>query len=222
MTPKQRAQRYFRCLLVAATATSLAGNIAHTVTAAATTHTGVAVAVAAVAPLALAASVHGVAVAVRAGVTGTAYRLVLAAVMLIAGSAFILSWSALSALAAVAGHAGWTSMLLPVVVDATIAVSTAMLVVLDRPAATGGHPAATNGHPVATPAADAMTSGITVPPSHLETATELVQSGRVRADVTAVAAAVAGLAAGDSHRAVAAATGLHRTSVARVAAEVGG
>jgi hypothetical protein len=108
MTPKQRAQRYFRCLLAAATATSLAGNVAHTVTSV-TAHVTIAMCVAAVAPLALAASVHGVAVAVRAGVSGTAYRLVLAAVITIASAAFILSWSALSALAVVAGHAGLPS-----------------------------------------------------------------------------------------------------------------
>lgn len=132
------AKCYFRWLLALATATSLAGNVAHVIVAPADGHTSVAIAVAAVAPLALCATVHGIAVAVRAGVSGAAYRLVLAAVGVIAASAFALSWQALTALAVVVGYRGWTAGLLPVVVDATVAVATAMLVVLDRPARAAG------------------------------------------------------------------------------------
>ncbi|ULP45889.1 DUF2637 domain-containing protein [Mycolicibacter virginiensis] len=55
------------------------------------------------------------------------------------------------------------------------------------------------------------------PDAHLGRAEELVAAGVVKAPVPAVATALAGLADGGSHRAVAAATGLHRTSIARLA-----
>lgn len=48
----------------------------------------------------------------------------------------------------------------------------------------------------------------------------LVDRGVVRADPATVAAAVAGLMAGDSRRSVAVATGLHRTAVSRIAGEM--
>jgi len=56
------------------------------------------------------------------------------------------------------------------------------------------------------------------PDAHLGRAEELVAAGVVKAPVPAVATALAGLADGGSLRAVAAATGLHRTSVSRLAA----
>ncbi|MGB5113524.1 MAG: hypothetical protein WBO08_18660 [Mycobacterium sp.] len=54
----------------------------------------------------------------------------------------------------------------------------------------------------------------------LRVATALVERGVVRADADAVAAAVSGLMAGESRRAVAVATGLHRDTVARIAAGI--
>lgn len=53
--------------------------------------------------------------------------------------------------------------------------------------------------------------------AHLGRAAELVAAGVVKAEPVTVATALAGLADGGSHRAVAAATGLHRTSIARLA-----
>jgi Protein of unknown function (DUF2637) len=221
-------RRYWQCVLAASVAVSVAGNVGHAALTAPAALKVPACLAAALPPLALMVVTEGIARSAGAGVRRRVYRAAVTGAVGIAGLAFVLSFAALRDLAVLLGQpaavaAGW-----PLLADLTIAVSAAMALALSAPThragaplSTDGHPAAVNGHPVATPAADAMTSGITVPPSHVETATELVRSGRVRADVTAVAAAVAGLAAGDSHRAVAAATGLHRTSVARVAAEVG-
>ena len=75
-------------------------------------------------------------------------------------------------------------------------------------------------HPASTSHAAAGVDGtsMTSLDAHLGRAEELVAAGVVRAEPVTVAVALAGLADGGSHRAVAAATGLHRTSVSRLAA----
>lgn len=251
--PRRRATRYAWTLLVTATILSVAGNVATAVDGG---HGTEAVAVAVVVPLMLAATVHLLALMVRAGVAGWAYRGVMALTVVIAGSAFTLSFDALAALATRTGH-GALSPLLPVMIDATIAAATAALVVLDRPVATnmatepvtGGQEVATapathpvtppvpapvtaaGGHPVAGPVAGGagpvagghlvavspLTSDDAPEGEHRARAEELVAAGVVRADPATVATALAGLATGDSQRAVAAATGLHRVTVGRLA-----
>nr|WP_046284134.1 DUF2637 domain-containing protein [Mycobacterium sp. UM_NZ2] len=74
-------------------------------------------------------------------------------------------------------------------------------------------------HPASTSHAAAGVDGtsMTSCDAHLGRAQKLVAAGVVKAEPVTVATALAGLADGGSHRAVAAATGLHRTSVARLA-----
>lgn len=55
---------------------------------------------------------------------------------------------------------------------------------------------------------------------HLPAAKQLVAAGAVKGPVESVAAAMAALAAGESQRAVAASSGLHRTTVARLKSEL--
>ncbi|MCB9441129.1 MAG: DUF2637 domain-containing protein [Mycolicibacterium sp.] len=117
-------------------------------------------------------------------------------------------------------------------------------VVATRPAIGGQHPVAVPvadadpepavaapmaavATPVASPVAGGhlvaitgQTSGDASEDQHRDRAAELVEAGVVRAPVATVATALAGLATGDSHRSVAAATGLHRVTVAKLA-EVG-
>lgn len=95
-------------------------------------------------------------------------------------------------------------------------------------AAAGGHPVAggvaggrdevagpvAGGHLVAV---SPLTSDDEPEDAHRARAEELVAAGVVRADPATVATALAGLATGDSHRAIAAATGLHRVTVSRLA-----
>lgn len=79
-------------------------------------------------------------------------------------------------------------------------------------------PDAAAGDPV--PAAGVATDSAGVDADALRVAAGLVDRGVVRADPAAVAAAVAGLVAGESRRAVARVTGLHRGTVDRIASAV--
>ncbi|MBE5460994.1 DUF2637 domain-containing protein [Mycobacteroides abscessus] len=252
------ARAWFGSTLLASTTVSLAGNIGYTLIARPNAHTAVSIAVAAVAPLGLAAAVHSVGVAARA--RGTVRAVVLAAVAVVAVSAFVLSFEALAGLARLVGHTGWTAYLLPVVVDVMVAASTTALV-LERPpqpareaeattalAAGVQAPATPVAVPVAPVADDALVPAggetnvqvkamdgqtATTEPAelsaattaveqdgHLAAAEKLVAAGAVKGPATDVAVAMAELAAGRSQRAAAAASGLHRTTVARLMSEV--
>lgn len=254
------SRAWFGSTLLASTVVSLAGNIGYTLIARPNAHTAVSIAVAAVAPLGLAAAVHSVGVAARA--RGTVRAVVLAAVAVVAVSAFVLSFEALAGLARLVGHTGWTAYLLPVVVDVMVAASTTALV-LERPqhlareaeaatalAAGVQAPAAPVAVPVAPVADDALVPAgdetkvqvktmdvqtATADPAalsaatadveqdgHLAAAEKLVAAGAVKGPATDVAVAMATLAAGRSQRAAAAASGLHRTTVARLMSEVAG
>lgn len=199
--PRTRAVRFAWLLLLTATALSVAGNVS---TALAAVHSAEAVAVAVTVPLMLAATIHLLALMVRAGVRGWAYRGVLALVIGIATAAFLLSFEALAALATRTGH-GALAPLLPVMVDAAIVACTASLVVLDREAET---------------ASDTVTvtslNSVDAVEVFGHVAESIVASGRVQAAPDTVAEALAGLAAGRSQRSVAAATGLHRSVVGKV------
>ncbi|SHT29356.1 DUF2637 domain-containing protein [Mycobacteroides abscessus] len=234
------ARAWFGSTLLASTVVSLAGNVGYTLIARPNVHTAVSIAVAAVAPLGLAAAVHSVGVAARA--RGTVRAVVLTAVAVVAISAFVLSFEALAGLARLVGHTGWTAYLLPVVVDVMVAASTTALV-LERPqhlvreaeAATrpvaGGQAPATPAAAVLIPAegeikplvkgVDGQTATADVDQDgHLPAAKQLVAAGAVKGPVESVAAAMAALAAGESQRAVAASSGLHRTTVARLKSEL--
>lgn len=98
-------------------------------------HIVVQVGAAAVPPIALLAAVHGIALAVRAGASGSTYRWAVAAVSAIGLGAFAVSFLALRDLMQVIGYSTDTAWIFPAIIDTTVAVSTMMLVALgDKPA----------------------------------------------------------------------------------------
>ena len=90
---------------------------------------------AAVPPVALLAAVHGIALAVRAGASGTIYRCAIGAVGIIGLGAFAMSFLALRDLMLAVGYSAVTAWMFPAIIDTAVAVSTLMLVALgDKPA----------------------------------------------------------------------------------------
>lgn len=128
------AVRFFWCFLFGATSISVIGNIAHAVLPY-IPRVAIQIGAAAVPPIALLAAVHGIALAVRAGASGTVYRWAVGAVALIGAGAFVLSFLALRDLMMAIGYGAGTAWVFPAIIDTTVAVSTLMLVALgDKPA----------------------------------------------------------------------------------------
>lgn len=129
-----KAVRYFWCLLGGATLVSLVGNVPHAVLPYLPT-VAIQIGAAAVPPVVLLAAVHGVALAVQAGASGTVYRWAVAAVAGIGIGAFALSFLALRDLMLVVGYSPATAWIFPAIIDTAVAVATLMLVALgDKPA----------------------------------------------------------------------------------------
>ncbi|MEE6139856.1 DUF2637 domain-containing protein [Mycobacterium sp. 050128] len=141
-----RALRFFWSVLIGATTVSLIGNVAHAVLPY-ISRLVIQIGAATVPPIALLAAVHGIALAVRAGASGMAYRCALGAVAAIGIGAFALSFLALRDLMLAIGYSAATAWIFPAIIDTTVAVSTLMLVALgDKPARrsrTGALPANT-------------------------------------------------------------------------------
>jgi hypothetical protein len=130
----RRAVRFFWGLLIGATTVSLTGNIAHAVLPY-IPHVVIQIGAAAVPPIALLAAVHGIALAVRAGASGTVYRWAVSATAAIGAGAFAVSFLALRDLMRVIGYSSATAWMFPGIIDTAVAVSTMMLVALgDKPA----------------------------------------------------------------------------------------
>lgn len=136
--------RYWGWTLTAAVAVSVAGNVGHALLTATPALRGYAAVAAALPPLALLVVTEGLAHSVGHGVRRWTYRAGMAGAVVIALLAFVLSFAALRDLAIALGQpavvaAGW-----PLLADATIAVSSVMLLAV-RPVATttAGKPAAT-------------------------------------------------------------------------------
>jgi hypothetical protein len=113
---------------------SLIGNIAHAIW-----HlipfVVIQIGTAAVPPLFLLAVVHGIALSVRAGASGTVYRWAVMATAVIGVGAFVMSFRALRDLVIHTGTPPAWAWLFPTIIDTTIGVSTMMLVALgDKPA----------------------------------------------------------------------------------------
>jgi hypothetical protein len=142
----RRAVRFFWGLLIGATLVSLTGNITHAVLPY-IPHIAIQIGTAAVPPVALLAAVHGIALAVRAGASGTVYRWAVSATAAIGAGAFAVSFLALRDLMQAIGYTTTTAWIFPVLIDTAVAVSTLMLVALgDKPtrrARTGAAPANT-------------------------------------------------------------------------------
>jgi Oxidoreductase family, NAD-binding Rossmann fold/Protein of unknown function (DUF2637) len=129
----RRAVRFFWTLLIGATAVSLLGNAAHAVMPYLSTPV-VQIGAAIAPPVFLLAAVHGIAVAVRAGASGTVYRWAVGAVGVIGIGAFTLSFLALRDLMLAIGYSTEIAWVFPAMIDTTVAVSTLMLVALgDKP-----------------------------------------------------------------------------------------
>src|ERR1700758_4826112 len=111
-TNHRRAVRFFWGLLIGATTVSLVGNVAHAVL---PYIPGVVIQIgaAAVPPIALLAAVHGIALAVRAGASGSVYRWAVGAVTAIGLGAFTLSFLALRDLMRVIGYGNTTAWVFP-------------------------------------------------------------------------------------------------------------
>ena len=130
----RRAVRFFWSFLIGATTVSLIGNVVHAVW-----HlipfVLIQIGTAAVPPLFLLAVVHGIALSVRAGASGTVYRCAVTATAVIGVGAFVLSFRALRDLLTQMGTPPAWAWLFPAVVDTAVGVSTMMLVALgDKPA----------------------------------------------------------------------------------------
>jgi Protein of unknown function (DUF2637) len=98
-------------------------------------HVVIQIGAAAVPPIALLAAVHGIALAVRAGASGTVYRWAVSATAAIGAGAFAVSFLALRDLMRVIGYSSATAWMFPGIIDTAVAVSTMMLVALgDKPA----------------------------------------------------------------------------------------
>jgi hypothetical protein len=129
-----RAVRFFWGLLVGATTVSLVGNVVHAVLPY-IAHIWIKIGAAAIPPIALLAAVHGIALAVRAGASGTVYRWAVTAVAAIGAGAFSVSFLALRDLMCAIGYGPATAWIFPAIIDTAVAVSTLMLVALgDKPA----------------------------------------------------------------------------------------
>ncbi len=130
----RRAVRFFWAILIGATTVSLIGNIVH----AALPYIPrivIQIGAAAVPPIALLAAVHGIALAVRAGASGTVYRWAVSATAAIGAGAFAVSFLALRDLMRAIGYSSATAWIFPAIIDTAVAVSTLMLVALgDKPA----------------------------------------------------------------------------------------
>jgi hypothetical protein len=143
----RRAVRFFWFMLGAATLVSLIGNVAHAVLPY-LPPVAMQIGAAAVPPIVLLAAVHGVALAVKAGASGTVYWWAVSAVAVIGIGAFALSFIALRDLMLAIGYTPAIAWIFPSIVDAAVAVATLMLVALgDKPArrtrtATGSRQAA--------------------------------------------------------------------------------
>ncbi|MCB0929972.1 MAG: hypothetical protein U0R77_05840 [Mycolicibacterium insubricum] len=222
-------------------AISVAGNTAHALlTAPAELRWGSAV-WAAVPPLILVVATEGLMRSAGRGVRTWPYRFGVGTAVLLGLGAFTVSFIALRDLTATLLQAPpLVAITMPLIIDAGIAVSglmalshtepTAQVATVAAPAATPATPgqlvavgAPTSGDDATVTSGDEVDNPVGTDPTEAfeELARQLVADGRVQAPVATVAAALAGVANGSSHRSVAAATGLHRATVAKAASLAG-
>jgi hypothetical protein len=130
----RRAVRFFWGFLIGATLVSLIGNIVHAIWRL-IPFVVIQIGTAAVPPLFLLGVVHGIALSVRAGASGTVYRCAVTATTVIGVGALVMSFRALRDLVIHTGIPPVWAWLFPAIIDTAIGVSTLMLVALgDKPA----------------------------------------------------------------------------------------
>jgi hypothetical protein len=130
----RRAVRFFWYFLIGATAVSLIGNVVHAIWRL-IPFVVIQIGTAAVPPLFLLAVVHGIALSVRAGASGTVYRWAVTATAAIGVGAFVMSFRALRDLLIQTGTPPAWAWVFPAIIDTAVGVCTLMLVALgDKPA----------------------------------------------------------------------------------------
>ncbi len=182
----RRAVHFFWGLLIGATTVSLLGNIAHAVLPY-LPRIAVQIGAGAVPPIALLAAVHGIALAVRGGASGTVYRWAVSAVAVIGVGAFAVSFLALRDLMREIGYSVTTAWVFPAIIDTAVAVSTLMLVALgDKPPCRAR--AATTAAPRQTPAIQqaVQSAKADVAPLHPDQSASTVGASRARNNLAPV------------------------------------
>lgn len=238
-------------LLALAVIVSVVGNIAHAVLMAPTVYGWGAAIAASVAPAFLFWITHNMITAPGGARGWRDDRIGATVVAAVALGAFAVSFMTLRSLMLTFEFSPAVAAILPLVVDVTIAgasrelvreaeAATALAVGAQAPAAVPAAPVADDapvpargetkmqfkamdGRAVTADLPALSLVGADVDQDgHLPAAERLVAAGAVKGSATDVAAALAALAAGQSQRAAAAASGLHRTTVARLKSEVAG
>jgi len=126
------AVRFFWCWLVVATSMSLCGNVAHALLIAPADTRWMAAVAALVPPVVLLAAMHSMGLLARTRTGGGVYWVALAATVLLALGAFVLSFDALRSLAVTVGIRPAISWIWPAVIDVAIAQATLCLLSLGR------------------------------------------------------------------------------------------
>ncbi|KUI29196.1 DUF2637 domain-containing protein [Mycobacterium sp. GA-2829] len=132
------ATRFFWGWLIVATAMSIAGNVTHAVLVVEPRTVLLAAGAALVPPIVLLAATHSVALLVRSRVGGAVYWCAVLMTLALAGSAFVLSFTALRDLAVTVGMPESIAWLWPCAIDVAIAQATLCLLSVGR---RGGDPA---------------------------------------------------------------------------------
>jgi hypothetical protein len=178
----RRAVRFFWYFLIGATAVSLIGNVVHAIWRL-IPFVVIQIGTAAVPPLFLLAVVHGIALSVRAGASGTVYRWAVTATAVIGVGAFVMSFRALRDLVIQTGIPPVWAWLFPAIIDTAIGVSTLMLVALGDKPARRARTASTQVAPVQRPVQGANTQFNASAPTSVRAQT--VQAERVQTSVSA-------------------------------------
>jgi hypothetical protein len=135
---RRGAARFFWLWLIAATAMSVTGNVAHAVLHAESGTVALSAGAALVPPLVLLAATHSVASLVRTRAGGVTYWCALLMTLALASCAFVLSFDALGSLAVTLGLPEAIAWLWPCAIDVAIAQATLCLLSLSRRAAAVG------------------------------------------------------------------------------------
>lgn len=220
--PRSGARRYWRCLLAGAVAVSVAGNVGHAFLTAAPHLRAAAMVAAALPPVALLGVSEGLARSAGAGARRGVYRAAVAGGVVIAGLAFVLSFAALRDLAVALGQPAVVAWGWPLLADATIAVSSAMLLAI-RPTETVPSAAMESGGGQSPAGMDSEPgAGDLLPAESDADALETVTVDRTTPAVSAREAAVKlARVPGVSQRQAATATGVPRSTLRRDLAAVG-
>jgi Protein of unknown function (DUF2637) len=215
--PTRRAVRFFWSTLIAATAASVAGNIAHAVLAA-PGNAAIGAAAAFVPPVVLLGSTHGVALLVRTRTVGATYWWALCMTAALAVCAFVLSFDALRTLALTwPGFSPATAWLWPLAIDLSIAQSTLALLALSgtprrTDAAHNGTAVLHNGVPL-----HSLGAPPDAPDDWTAAADQMIGAGLTRIELDKLVTVLAALDEGTAPSTIARKVGVGYATAARIA-----